>query len=189
MAGRPKGAGNRSTKRGFKAMKLPPEIKEELDRLLQSSWTYEEVLTWLKSVGQSISEPALRSYHDFLTQQAERERYTRLIWDRYAENTEGKPLEEALIAIVLNYVLDLLMKVQEIDPGKGFTVQDARDTIQALTKVQTTKIQLEKWHLEIRERARDTAVDVSQQAREAGLPQDVCNDIRRKILGIGAFEK
>jgi len=178
--------------------RLPPEIREEIHRLLTDGRTLDEILAKLGELGADISRSALGRYSKSFDKVMERVRRSREIAEmlvrEYGQEPEGKAMR-ANIEMMHGIVSDMLMRISdtekegdEADPGHGM-VLDAQQAMwlgKALDHLSRARKAdadvLEKFRAQARKEA---AQAVDSVAKKQGLSAQARAAIRAE-LGVPA---
>lgn len=188
----PSGKTGRKRHRYFKVNSLPEELKTQMDEMLARGDTYKDISDFLKEKNHYASGNAVRNYHKFILEETEKTRAFETLWSKYKHEHEGEPIQDALIAVLLNMVAEILMNSQKIEVehrnGK-LTLGEVNGLIRSLTRIQSVRNQIDtRW-----DRVREKAASVAQEVGEAvtgkkGLSAARVLEIKAKILGITDIE-
>lgn len=169
--------------RRSKVMSLPKEVRDQLDqKLIHGGFqNYEGLSEWLESQGFEISSS---SVHRYGSQFEKRLAALKVATDQAravseAVGDEEGMLGDALTTLVQQKAFDVLVDM-EVDPDE-MSLTDLGHMIARLNK---TAVSQKKWISEVREKARETAEEVADEAREHGLSDEAAAAIKAKILGI-----
>lgn len=175
-AGRPGSAGSA----GKKALQgqLPPEMMEQIDRLLVEGYSYEEISDFISAQGYDLTKTALGKYgKDFL----QTYRRLRVIEEKSralaSDEQSGLVLEEAASRLFALMILEAQL-AGEID------LKCLPKLLSDFARLQSSNVQRERLRREFKKRVEKTAEEVGQSARRGGLSDAAADEIRRKILGI-----
>lgn len=153
---------------------LPPELREEVDRLLIEGATYEEISLYLKDRGYDISRSSIGRYgKEFLNLY----RRVKIIEDKSraitSDTGDGLVLEEAASKLFTQQILKMLL-AQEMDiSAKSRIISD-------FAKLQSSSVQRERLKAEFRKRAEKAVESI----RKKEIPQEVLREIEEAIYGI-----
>ena len=160
---------------------LPPEIREQVDRLLvEGGSSMEEIRDFVAAQGYDFSRTAFARYgNDFLAA------YTRLrvIEDKSrvlagaSGANEGLLLEEAASKLFARQIIEAQL-AGEID------LAALPRLLSDFAKLQASTVLREKMKREFQRRVEKAAEEVSKDAAGKGLSEAAAEEIRRKILGI-----
>ncbi|MHC1727946.1 MAG: phage protein Gp27 family protein [Syntrophobacteraceae bacterium] len=157
---------------------LPPEVLDQVNRLLVEGMTYEEISGFLAEQGYEISKTAVgrygRDFLEFCRRLRINEEKSRAL---ASDEKSGLLLEEAASRLFALKILESLLS-GEID-----LVRLPR-LLSEFAKLQSSNVQRERLRREFRKRTEETAEEVAQSARSGGLSDKTAEEIRRKILGI-----
>ena len=93
-------------------------------------------------------------------------------------------LGDSLVRLCQEKVFSLLLKVDEIDVKDLDLPKMAR----AIADLNRSAVQQKKWQIDLRRQVADVASAVTDEVKERGLVDQFAEQIRAKILGIGAGE-
>jgi len=162
---------------------LPAEVKEWLDKaLVESNFSgYEALSEALSERGFSISKSAVHRYGSefektmaaakIATEQA------KALVDACPDDAGA--MNDALIRLVQQKAFEVLMKL-EADPEK-MKLTSLGEMVGILSR---SSVGVKKWMLEVRDKARAAAEEVTKIAKQGGLSDDTVQQIRAKILGV-----
>lgn len=169
---------------------LPEAVRAELDRRLVAGGfqDYRGLSAWLREQGFEIGKSAVHTYGaaferkiaalKVATDQA------RAMADT-APDDEGK-LSEAVIAMVQASMFDVLVNLQEADaetdPGERLRLLGG--AARAAADAGRAAVSQKKHRMEIENKARAAAEEVSQLAKKGGLSEAVIRQIEEQVLGI-----
>lgn len=153
---------------------LPREIREEVDRLLIESATYEEISGYLKAKGHDISKSSIGRYgKNFLNLYRE----IRILEDKSkaitSESGEGMALEEATSKLFTKQVLELLI-------NGDFKLEEKTRIIGDFAKLQSSSVARERLKGDYRKKA-DAALD---SIKKKNIPEETLREIEEAIYGI-----
>ena len=169
------GPHEKTRKRSKVTTELPPEIRQEVDRLLIEGVTYEEISMFLKAKGYDISKSSIGRYgKDFLNFY----RRVKVVEDKsralVGEAGEGLVLEEAASKLFLQQILDLLLQ-GELD------IKEKSRIIADFARLQSASVQRERLKSEYKKKA-DKAVSKIRQKKE--ISPELLKEIEESIYGI-----
>jgi len=157
---------------------LPPEIREQVDRLLIEGAAYEEVREFLTRRGIEIGRSSIGRYgKDFLNAYSR----LRVVEDKsralVSETGDGLVLEEAASKIFAQMVIEAQL-------SGDLDIKALPRIISDFAKLQSSSIMRERIKLTFEERAKSVAEEVVKVARTGGLTEEKAALIKKKILGI-----
>lgn len=159
---------------------LPPEVREEVDRLLiEPGVTYDDIRAYLADKGYDISRSAIGRYgKDFLSVYQQ----LRMIEDKSKAlvseaGGDGMVLEEAASKLFAQLILEAQMSGQ-------IKVTKLPRIISDFARLQASTVLRERLKKEFADRVKKTADEVGKVARAKGLSDETAEEIRKKILGI-----
>lgn len=165
-------------------LQLPDPVRAELDaRLIKSGFAgYVGLAQWLSEQGFEISKSALHRYGQ---QFEERVQALKMATDQAKAMVEVAPDDEgavsdALMRLVQEKLFGVLMNLGEIDPNKI----NLGTLAKAIAQLGRASVTQKKWQIEVRDRARAVADEVTVTARESGMSTETAELWRKKILGI-----
>lgn len=165
---------------------LPEPVQDQLhQQLIQRGFAgYEELASWLKSIGYDISKSALhrygQSFEDRLaalklsTQQAQ-------AVVAASPDTEGA-MSDALIRLVQDRLFTVLVEVNPEQKGRIDLPKVAR----AVADLSRTTVNLRKYQAQVKERADAAAQAVAAMGNKSGLTPELVARIQQEIYGIAA---
>lgn len=162
-----------------KVEQLPTDVREELDRRLQSNGfaNYVQLSEWLAEKGYPIGKSALHSYgQDFEARLGSLRKVTEQARIIVSENPDDDgAVNDALIRLTQEKVFGLLIDM-EIDPEDVDLVKLTR----AIADLSRASVSQKKLAREIRAEVADEA---EAAVKEMGLTADRAAELRHKLLG------
>lgn len=174
-------------------LKLPVEILRQVNEMIVATGperkTYDEIAAWVVEQGFQTSSSSIDRYAKWLITLEKVKllgEQARVIIEEAGQDSPLR-IEEAaskLGAVVMMELFQEVMKGDEIDPQKiGRLMGD-------FAKLQAASVAREKLKADFKERTgklvKQAAEDVARVAKSRGLTDEVAEEIRKKILGIGA---
>lgn len=161
---------------------LPPEIVEEVNRLLvQEGKTYREIADWLKEMGHSIGKSSVGRYgKDFL---ARLERL-RLVKDQaraIVEETGDRPateLHQAANELAVQLIMETLMTIPDLEGSK------ASELMKALALLERSAVSRENLKMEYQKKVNQAVNKIEETAKAKGLDTETLKIIKEQIYGI-----
>lgn len=157
---------------------LPPQVMEQVDRLLIEGSTFAEIEAFLAGQGHDISRTAIGRYGEDFMQCYRR---LRVIEEKSralaSDEQSGLILEEAASRLFALLILEAQL-AGEID------LKCLPKLLSDFARLQSSNVQRERLRREVRKRVEKTAEEVEQSAKSGGLSDEAAEQIRRKILGI-----
>jgi hypothetical protein len=167
-----------------KVMQLPEATKAELDRLLvQNGFSdYQGLADWLNEQGFEISKTAVHRYGQRFEERLGLLRVASEQAKAIAEQVgdDDGAMNEAVTALAMEKCFQVLMNLNAEDV-EGIRLPSLAKAIADLSK---SRVQVQKYRDQVREKVLAVADEVTSTAREKGLSPEVAGDIRAKILGI-----
>lgn len=120
---------------------LPPEILEQLNKMIVDGCTYEEIGHWLKKFDVNVHRSTVNRYGQGYLERLERIRIISEQTKAVFEDNKGKPateLSDASVLIVTQMLMESLMENEEID------MKDLTKAAQALATLQRSNVSSEK---------------------------------------------
>jgi Protein of unknown function (DUF3486) len=157
---------------------LPPEVLEQVDRLLVEDSSFEEIGEFLRTQGFNIAKTALGRYgKDFL------QTYRRL---RVIEEKSRTLASDEETGLVLEDAASRLFALMIIEAQLSgiIDLKVLPKLLSDFARLQSSNVQRERLRREFRRRVEKTAEEVGQSAKGAGLSDGAAAEIRRKILGL-----
>lgn len=172
---------------------LPPEIRQEVDRLLaEGRHGVREIAAHLKGLGADVSKSSVGRYAQEFEEVAARMREGREIAAAFSRELGAIP-EGDMGRVLVEMVHHLAFKVLMAESQGDAPTIDSKELMQlaraikdagAVTK---TSVELElKLRKEVAVKAEAAAEEATKEIRKAGLSSEVEERIRRNILGIAA---
>jgi len=157
---------------------LPPEVREQVDRLLIEGATYDDIKAWLDGEGYDIGRSSVGRYgKGFMAAY----RNLKIIEDKsralVSEAGDGMVLEEAASKLFSQMILEAQLS------GK-LDIKKLPRIISDFAKLQTSTVSRERLKRDIAERVAQTADDVAKTIKKSGLSDETAEEIRKKIMGI-----
>lgn len=156
---------------------LPPELRQEVDRLLIEGATYEDISEYLTARGHDISRSSVGRYgKDFLNLY----RRLKIIEDksRALSSEPGEmALEEAASKLFTGEILELLMS-HSLDVGEKSRI------IGDFAKLQSSSVARERLKADTRKRIEAKMDDLEAKAKSSGLDPETLRRVREEIYGI-----
>lgn len=165
-------------KRKGKAKELPPQVAEQVDRLLVEGSSFEEISNFLSEQGHDIAKTTIGRYgKDFL----ECLRRLRVIEEKSralaSGDEDGLVLGEAASRLFAQMIIESQLE------GK-IDLDILPKLLSDFARLQSSNVQRERLRREFRARVEKAAEEVGQKTRKGGLSDEAAEEIRRKILGI-----
>lgn len=156
--------------------RLPPKIKTEVLKLMNSGHSAEEIVEYLKKMGVEVSTSTVCRYKANWKRAAERIQESKVQASIIAEKTAENPdfdLSRALVQMLLSRVADTLMSDEfELDINNCDPVELAK-ILQSISKtendIETVKAKFRK---EQEERDRKAASEIKQSLKGKGLDEE-----------------
>lgn len=158
---------------------LPPEIREQVDRLLiEPGNTYDDIKVWLAERGYNIGRSAIGRYgKDYFASYQQ----LRIIEEKskalVSEAGDGMVLEEAVSKLFAQKIIELQLK-DDLD------IKDLPRIISDFAKLQASTVMRERLKKEFVKKVEKTADTVAKAVKSKGLSDEAAEDIKKKILGI-----
>lgn len=170
---------------------LPPEVKEQLDRLLREDrLTQMEILDWLNEQcawrgEKPISQSGLSRYAKQMDEMGRKIRELRAVSEVWVARLGTEPagdISKLLLEIIRTLSADVMMKLQDEQAVDTDVLNQLALIAQRVERTAKTNHQREKAMREAF--ARETAARVEKAMANQGLTRDVLDAIKREILGI-----
>jgi Protein of unknown function (DUF3486) len=181
--------------------RLPPDIKSQLQALLQDPRMTQlqvtaEINALLEADGheERVTKSSVNRYAVRMADVGEKLRQSRDVAEMFIGKVGAAP--QGQMGLLINEILrtlafDISLKIQDADLKDPETLASTIDQVKALALAtqrleQSATINIKR-ESEIRKQAlEDAAKEVTTTAKKVGLSDEAANEIRRKILGIGA---
>ncbi len=168
----------RTCKKSSAADVLPPEMLEQVDRLLVEGSSFEEIGKFLSDRGFDIGKTALGRYGKDFLQSYQR---LKIIEEKSralaSDDDSGLVLEEAASRLFALMIIEAQLS------GK-IDLKLLPKLLSDFARLQSSNVQRERLRREFKRRVEKAAAEVEQSARGAGLSDTAAEEIRRKILGL-----
>jgi hypothetical protein len=171
---------------------LPPEIKQEVDRLLaEGTATIDDIVAALRGMGAKVSRSALGRYSMKFETVASKMREARELASTWAQQLGSIPdndMGRALVEMLHHMIFKMMLERSEEDGPAGDPL-DLMRLAQALKNAALTNslsVDLElKIRTETEKQTKTAAVKVVENAgRERGLSAETIGAIKASILGV-----
>ncbi|GAB6173290.1 MAG: DUF3486 family protein [Desulfitobacteriaceae bacterium] len=163
---------------------LPPELVDEVNRLLVDGRGYQEIADWLKQMGRSISKSSVGRYgKDFLTR-LERLKIVRDQARAIVDTNPDRPateLNEAASTLASQLITEALMAAQ--DAG-GELDKKVIEAIKALSMIEKSSVARERLKLEFKQKADAAVKQIEETAKNKNLDQETLQLIKEQIYGL-----
>ena len=177
----------------WKIKKLPPDLKEELDRMLTEGTLHScrQLAKWLGDNGFQISHAAIHKYGQKFERRLDAVRMAteqaRIVCEQFKD--DDTKLQTALLRLVQTQLFEVLSVANETEPGSaesgGATI--APVNITALARSVSGLVRAETEHQRWAERTRAGVEAVGkkvEEAREKGLSKDAADQIKAVLMEI-----
>lgn len=171
---------------------LPPDVKEELDRMLREDrLTQMEILEWLNGQcaergEKPISQSGLSRYSKKMDEMGRKIRELREVSEVWVARLGSEPagdISKLLLEIIRTLSADVMLKLQDEEAVDPAVLNQLALIAQRVEKSAMTHHQREKAMREAF--ARETAERVETAMANQGLTGETLDAIKREILGIG----
>jgi hypothetical protein len=164
---------------------LPKAVKEWLDaQLVEGNFSgYEALANELKGRGYDISKTGLHRYGQAFD---ERLKTLKLVTEQARAVVQASPddedaMNQALVRMTQEKLFGLLLEMQ-VDPAKinlsGIT--------RSIAELARASINVKDFAAKVRLRAQEAAADVASTLKTAGMSDEGVEQIKNRILGVGA---
>jgi hypothetical protein len=177
----------------WKIKKLPPDLKEELDRMFTEGTLHScrQLAKWLRDNGFEISHAAIHKYGQKFERRLEAVRMAteqaRIVCEQSKD--DDAQMQSALMRLVQTRLFEVLTAANEA--GQGSAIEEgatiAPVNITALARSVSGLVRAESEHRKWAERARANAAEAGKkvdEAREKGLSQDAAAQIKAVLMEI-----
>jgi hypothetical protein len=165
---------------------LPDDIRDELNaRLINAGFSgYQALAEWLADQGFEIGKSSLHRYGQDFEEKLAALRVATQQAQAVAETVgdDENALGDSLVRLAQEKLFSLLLKVDQIDVENLDLPKMAR----AIADLNRSAVQQKKWQLDLRKEVAEVAQAVTSEVKERGLGDQFAEQIRAKILGIGA---
>ena len=156
---------------------LPPDIREQVNRLLLEGATYDDVADFCRGKGFDISKSSVGRYGKaFFEAYQNIKQFEDQSRALTSEVDEGLPMEEAVGKMLLQKVLSGLID--------GADVFENSRLISDVASLQRSSIALSKHKMDLEKRVQKVADEVAATVKSKGLTDAAADQIRKKILGV-----
>lgn len=186
--------------------RLPPELREQIGKLIDEGRTLDEITAHLNQLGAEVSRSALGRYKQHLDKVGEKLRRSREVAEALIQKLGNAPESKALrlnVELMHGVLMDLALNANANDEdggegeggeaaeGKGVTLEPMGAMLLAKALDHLSRASKSDAELvgKIREQAEATARKAAAEtavtaARKGGLSAESADAIRREILGI-----
>lgn len=174
--------------------RLPPEIREEVNKLLDNGLTLDSIISRLREMGvESVSRSSLGRYKQRFEKIVEKVKRSREIADalvrQFGDEPESKSMR-ANIEMMHGIVSDMLMQIGDHEDGEDgpadgviLAPKDAMNLAKALDHLSKARKADQDAILKIREEATRTATEKAAEAvRSVGKKVGMSKDLKQQIL-------
>jgi hypothetical protein len=177
-----------------KIAKLPPQIREECDRLIRDGQaTIDQIVATLRGMGAQVSRTSVGDYKKKMDTSLARYKEAQEVagvWlgdlkDQQNSKT-GQLLAELLKTVAFRTLADMQGQDAGAEPQDLMLLARAIKDMAGAQKADLefkAKLRSE-WKVEMEERATAAADQVTKETRAAGLSEDVEANIRRIVMGV-----
>ncbi len=172
--------------------RLDPQIREEVNRLLDQGMTLDCIIARLRAMGvETVSRSALGRYKQRFEKIVEKVRRSREIADALVRNFGGETEDKAMranIEMMHGIVSDMLMQIGDEDeegPAGGVTLdpKDAMNLAKALDHLSRARKTDQDAILKVREEAaRAATAKAAEAVRSVGKKAGMSRDLKQQIL-------
>ncbi len=137
----------RARRKHHKITQLPPEIVEEVNRLLVNGETYEGIAQWLRQKGHEVGKSSVGRYSKDFLNRLERLRVVRDQAKAIVEDDPDAPatqMAEAANNLAMQLVMEILMEA-DIGSLKG---EKLSQVLKAAAQLQRSSVAIEKLKME-----------------------------------------
>ena len=169
---------------------LPKELVEACNALIREGRTIDEILAALRELGADVSRSATARYVKGARESMEKYRLAQDAAKLWVEKFGAEPSGD--VARLLPQMLQSLayqtlrsMNASD-DPAKTSDVMLMSRALRDMTDDRRAHIEVEKQMRAIRAELQRAAKDVEDVARQAGMSGETVDQIKTRILGVGA---
>jgi len=177
----------------WKIKKLPPDLKEQLDRMLTDGTLHScrQLAKWLGDNGFEISHAAIHKYGQKFERRLEAVRIAteqaRMVCEEFKDDDER--MQSALMRLVQTRLFEVLSSTSESEPGRENNERTtvAPVNVTALARSVSGLARAETEHRKWAERARANVAEAEKkvdEARSKGLSKDAAEQIKAVLLEI-----
>jgi hypothetical protein len=177
----------------WKIKKLPPDLKEELDRMLTEGTLHScrQLAKWLGDNGFEISHAAIHKYGQKFERRLDSVRIAteqaRIVCEQFKDDDEE--MQNALMRLVQTRLFEVLSAANETEPGSANEEEAtvAPVNVTALARSVSGLARAETEHRKWAERARANVAEAEKkvdEARAKGLSKDAAEQIKAVLMEI-----
>ena len=177
----------------WKIKKLPPDLKEELDRMLTEGTLHScrQLAKWLGDNGFEISHAAIHKYGQKFERRLDSVRIAteqaRIVCEQFKD--DDKQMQNALMRLVQTRLFEVLSAVNETETGDANAEEAtvAPVNVTALARSVSGLARAETEHRKWAERARANVAEAEKKVDEAqakGLSKDAAEQIKAVLMEI-----
>ena len=177
----------------WKIKKLPPDLKEELDRMLTEGTLHScrQLAKWLGDNGFEISHAAIHKYGQRFERRLDSVRIAteqaRIVCEQFKDDDEQ--MQNALMRLVQTRLFEVLSATNETETGEANAEEAtvAPVNVTALARSVSGLARAETEHRKWAERARANVAEAEKkvdEARAKGLSKDAAEQIKAVLMEI-----
>ena len=177
------------SRRHFKVEALPPELIDQVQTMiLDDSATYQDIVSHLKAMGTPVSRSSVGRYSRHLLERRQQIESTVAVARELLAISHEGDLEGLASTLALDKIVQVLMTVEVgMDDDQPYlSIQALTSIMRSVACLQSAKLSRDKWRVELAHRSREAADAVAKTASRGGLSPELIDDIRQRVLGIGA---
>lgn len=171
-----------------KIKQLPQEVRDEIHRLIDEEWTFDDIVAHLKTLHVDVSRSGVHRYTQEYKQLSAELRSTREAAEQLARDLGAVETDDS--ARLLIELLQTIMFKAGSSIARGESALDASDIL-ALARGLDHLSRAKGKTIDIERRARDEATAAAAETAAtamsaAGLSQEVVDQIKAQVLGRAA---
>lgn len=169
-----------------KIAQLPEELRAQIEKLIRDGHTVDAITAHLQALEQDVSRSSVGRYVKSYSESMKAYQAAQEVAGKWAEifvenpdGDVGRLIAEMLKTLAFQTMADMGEEDKSIDPKDLMFLAKAVKDVSGATKINEER--LEKVAQKAREEAAEIATDA---AREAGLTDEMVEDIKARIFGV-----
>jgi len=167
-----------------KIVKLPPEVRREVETLLVGGVDCRTIAEHLRQLGHRVSKSSVHRFGEDFLSRLEQLRLMREKADAIVSRVgPGLQMEEATSQIALDAVMQFLL-AQGADLAAALSGESLVDVLSVVAKLQSSGVQRERFKSDLRKRVEAAAAKIEKRPEIVALPPEVRAHILQDVYGI-----
>lgn len=166
-----------------KIVKLPPEVRREVETLLVGGVDCRTIAEHLRQLGHQVSKSSVHRFGEDFLSRLEQLRLMREKADAIVSRVgPGLQMEEAASQMALDAVMRFLLE-QGSDLAEGLKGESLVDVLSVVAKLQSTGVQRERFKSDLRGKV-TAAADRVEKKLGTQVPPETIKYVREEMLGL-----